>query len=94
MKYYMHRTTKEEVYEDDWTNYAMKQLGITIKPVGKHAEMTKEQYEFIDTFTNWYFDGWDWTLKSDIERYEDDYERELEDSLYTERIERMMEEGY
>lgn len=69
MKYkvYKHFHTNEEVWEEDWEQYAMEKLGIKVEPKGKNGTMTMEQLEFIEQFTEWYFSG-NWVL----EEFEDD----------------------
>ena len=73
MKYkvYKHLHTKEQVYEEDWGYYAMEQLGIEVKPKGKHGELTQEQIEFIEEFTDWYFSG-NWILEQVKDNEEND----------------------
>ena len=93
MKYYINEKTKEKVYEDDWQNYVMKHYGLTILPIGKHAELSKEQYELIDMITAWHFDDWDWTFKEEIDALENNYESVMEDKLYEENLEKRLLEG-
>lgn len=59
MKVYKHMRDNKTVYEDDAQDYAMKQLGIEIKPMDKHGAYTQEQIDFMSEFTEWYFSG-DW----------------------------------
>ncbi len=65
IKYYKNIHTKEVVYEDEAELYVMERLGINITAKGENRNLTEEQQEFIDTFTEWYFsDNW-------IEEWED-----------------------
>lgn len=65
IKYYKNIHTKEVVYEDEAELYVMERLGINITAKGENGNLTEEQQEFIDTFTEWYFsDNW-------IEEWED-----------------------
>ena len=66
VRYYKHTHTREIVYEPDWELYAMEQLGIKIIPKGKNGELTIEQTEFIEEFTQWYFSG-NWILDEEEE---------------------------
>ena len=54
---YVEITTGEEVHEEDWRNFSMNELGITIFPKGKNGELTLEQQDFISEFTDWFFSG-------------------------------------
>lgn len=54
---YKHMHRDETVSEEDAELYAMEQLGITIKPLGKHGTYTEEQIEFKSEFIEWYFSG-------------------------------------
>lgn len=89
MKYkvYRHIHTNEEVFEEDWEQYAMEKLGIKIEPKGKEGTYTTEQLEFMEEFTDWYFSG-NWIL----DEVEDDsvYDdlAELEDIAYERDLER------
>lgn len=69
IKFYRNTKTKEIVYEEDATEYALDQLGIKIEPAGKNGEYTKEQFEFVFTFTEWYFSG-DWIEEVEQEQEE------------------------
>ena len=65
IKYYKNIHNKEVVYEDEAELYVMEKLGINITAKGENGNLTEEQQEFIDTFTEWYFsDNW-------IEEWED-----------------------
>lgn len=92
MRYRIYRNTKtdEEVMEDDWTNYAKEKFGIEVNPQGKNGELTKDQVEFLVTFTEWYFsDNW---IEEEIEDDDipPDLEAELEraDMLYQENLDK------
>jgi hypothetical protein len=67
MKYkvYTHIHTNEQVWEEDWEQYAMEKLGIKVEPKGTGGTYTTEQLDFIEQFTEWYFsDNW---IKEEIE---------------------------
>ena len=64
--YYQNITTNEMVYEEDWQDYAINQLGITIEPKGQAGSYTTDQLDFIKEFTDWYFSG-NWVLKIEQE---------------------------
>ena len=91
MKYkvYRHIHTNEEVFEEDWEQYAMEKLGITIEPQGKNGEMTEEQLEFIEEFTDWYFSG-NWIQDEVEDDSVCDLEQELEiaDRIYQDSLDR------
>lgn len=75
--YYENTDTNEMVYEEDWKDYAMKELGIKIQPKGKGDTYTKVQVEFMEEFTDWFFSDSCW-----VKRIEDEdhlnFEREYE----------------
>lgn len=89
MKYkvYRHFNTNEEVFEEDWEQYAMEKLGIKIEPLGKNGEMTQEQLEFIEEFTDWYYSG-NWILDEVEDDSVCDDLAELEDIAYERDLER------
>ncbi|MBR3163551.1 MAG: hypothetical protein IKF17_05590 [Clostridia bacterium] len=89
MKYkvYRHFNTNEEVFEEDWEQYAMEKLGITIEPQGKNGEMTEEQLEFIEEFTDWYFSG-NWILDEVEDDSVCDDLAEMEDIIYERDLEK------
>lgn len=92
-EYYENTKTGEKVPLEDATNYVMKHYGLTIKPIGKHAELTKEQFEIMDNIAGWFFDDWDWVLRKEIDRLEDDYELEMADRIYQDNLDkRLLEE--
>lgn len=62
MKEYQHITKNISVDEDEAEDYAMEQLGITIKPKDKDGTYTQEQIDFLSEFTEWYFSGM-WVLE-------------------------------
>lgn len=84
---YKHMKTNEVVYEEDAEAYAIDQLGITITPKGKGGAFTQEQTEFICEFTDWYFSG-NWIKEEEKEENETDYEAEIIDIHYQEKLER------
>ena len=89
MKYkvYRHFNTNEEVFEEDWEQYAMEKLGIKIEPQGKEGTYTTEQLEFIEEFTDWYFSG-NW-IQDEVEDDSvcDDL-TEIEDIIYERNLDR------
>lgn len=88
MKYkvYRHFNTNEEVFEEDWEQYAMEKLGIKIEPQGKNGEFTTEQLDFMEEFTEWYFsDNW---IQDEVEDNSVCDEGELEDIAYERDLER------
>lgn len=63
MKEYVNMKTGKRVPEELAQEYAMEKLGIPrIVPMGKFGVMTLDQYNFLDTFTEWYFSG-EWILE-------------------------------
>ena len=91
MKYFVYRNmqTDEIVNEEDWEDYALEKLGITVQSKGRNGELTTEQVEIIETITEWYFsDNW---IK---EEYEDEdipdleYDLEIADRIYQDNLDR------
>ena len=69
MKIYRHICKNDKVYKDEAQDYAMDQLGITIKPVEKDGTYSQEQIDFMGEFTDWYFSG-DWVLEEETQEIE------------------------
>lgn len=54
---YVERNTGEIVEDFMAEDYVLERLGITVKPKGKHGEMTQEQIENIQQTVEWFFSG-------------------------------------
>lgn len=89
MKCYRNITTDEVVYKEEAEEYVLKNLGLTVTPLGKNGEMTQLQLENIEETVNWFFSG-NWTEE---EIYDEDvpdleYELELADREYQDGLDR------
>lgn len=73
MKCYRNLETKEITFEKDAEMVALDELGVTIKPMGEHGELTQDQLTIIDMIKEYYFDD---CVKEDLE------EEELEKYVY------------
>ncbi len=87
MKCYKNITTKEVVYEDEAEDYVLNELGITVTPKGKNAEMTQLQLENIEETINWFFSG-NWIEEEIYDNDTLDPELELADREYQDGLER------
>lgn len=88
MKYkiYRHIHTNEEVFEEDWEQYALEKYNVKIIPNGENGEFTLEQLELIENIKEWYFsDNW---IKDEVEDDSVCDEGELEDIAYERDLER------
>lgn len=91
MKYLVYRNmqTDEIVNEEDWEDYALEKLGITVQPNGKNGELTTEQVEIIETITEWYFsDNWIKEEEDDEDRFDLEEELEIADRIYQDNLDK------
>lgn len=91
MKYLVYRNmqTDEIVNEEDWEDYALEKLGITVQPNGKNGELTTEQVELIETIIEWYFsDNWIKEEEEDEDRFDLEEELEIADRIYQDNLDK------
>lgn len=91
MKYLVYRNmqTDEIVNEEDWEDYALEKLGITVQPNGKNGELTTEQVEIIETIIEWYFsDSWIKEEEEDEDRFDLEEELEIADRIYQDNLDK------
>ena len=91
MKYLVYRNmqTDEIVNEEDWEDYALEKLGITVQSKGRNGELTTEQVEIIETITEWYFsDNWIKEEEDDEDRFDLEEELEIADRIYQDNLDK------
>lgn len=90
-KAYRNYDTRDLVWEEDWQDYAMEQLGVNIEPQGIGGIYTLEQKDFIETLIDWYFSD-NWKLVDLNPNYEDqsNYEDVIEDKIYQNNLEKRL----